>query len=119
MTEIITRGGTVFFSFTFYDENGDVAEVDSAELQLTYPGAGCYETEKLTLSQTGDNWTAEWPSAHSRPGFVDWIAVAKSGVYTLTQDGRFRLFGNRASLDHDSLPGGNTVSRYDYNGRFP
>jgi hypothetical protein len=112
-SSIVTRGSRVYFTFTFLDENEDAATVTSATLQLTWPGRDAYETTELTLSKTDDEWKAEWDSAPSRPGWVEYHAHALSGLDAqFTRDGRFRLRGNRANLDHDTLPRGSSLSDY-------
>jgi hypothetical protein len=103
---IVERGNTVYFAFTFYDENGDAANVDSAEMQITYPAGWGYETETVPLAQSGDEWTATWLSSRARPGWIEWHAHAQAAQYHLVHDGRFRLSGNKAGLDHDRLPAG-------------
>lgn len=108
---IVQRGNTAFFTFTFYDEDGEVAIVSSAELQLTYPGARDYETETVALSSSGTDWVGEWDTTKCRPGFVDYHAHAyAAGGIDYAQDGRFRVTANRASLDHDALPTSSTPS---------
>lgn len=112
---IVTRGNTTFFTFTFYDENGDVAIVASAQLQLTYPGGDNFATEELDLTSSGTDWTGQWASAKSRPGWVEYHAHAyDAGGIEYSQDGRFRLSGNRANLDHDPLPASGTGTDSDY-----
>lgn len=116
MTSVIVRGSTVYFSFEFIDENDDVAVCDSATLQLTWPGRDGYETETLTLTESDGAWLVEWDSAKSRPGWVQYHAHALAGAGTaqFARDGRFRLRGNRAGLDHDALPGGGEISDYEF-----
>jgi hypothetical protein len=111
----ITRGNSVFLAFTFYDEDDGIASVTSAEVQLTYMGRSDFVTETITLSHSGDEWKATWDSTAARPGWVDYHghALANDSVYT--QDGRFRLTGNRANLDHDTLPQSGASSD-DYGG---
>jgi hypothetical protein len=108
---IITRGNTAFFTFTFYDEDDEVAIVTSAELELTYPGADDFVTETLSLTNAGTEWKAEWDTSKARPGWVDYHAhgYAAGGV-NYGEDGRFKTRGNRANLDHDALPTSGTAS---------
>lgn len=110
---IVTRGNTTFMSFTFYDENGDLAVCDSAEVQLSYPGSVGYETELVALTDASNVWSGEWVSTHSRPGWVEYHAVGTNVSGSFASDGRFRLAGNRANLDHDALPTAGTVSDYE------
>jgi hypothetical protein len=109
--KIVNRGNTAFFTFTFYDENGDVAVCQSAELQLTYMGRTDYVTEKVTLSSSDNNWLGQWVSANAKAGWVQYHAHAYSSGTEFAEDGRFRVTGNRASLDHDPLPYGATRSK--------
>jgi hypothetical protein len=108
---IITRGNTVFFAFTFYDEDGEVAIVTSAELQITYPGADDFVTEKIALTNAGTEWKAEWDTSKARPGWIKYHAhgYAAGGV-NYGEDGRYRARGNSANLDHDALPASGTAS---------
>ena len=101
---VIVRGSKVYFSFQFFDENGDLADVDSAELQLTYPGRDKFETEALTLELAAGYWIAEWLTTPMRDGWLQYHAHAYSSGAELAQDGRVRIKGNRASFDHDILP---------------
>lgn len=112
---VVTRGSTVTFSFTFYDANDELATVTSATLQLTYPGLDDFVTETLTLTEGEDDaWAVEWDSSKSRPGWCEYHAHAMAqGIEdeaALTEDGRIRLTGNRAGLDHDALPTATTAS---------
>jgi hypothetical protein len=109
---IITRGNTVFLDFTFYDEDGVIAVVGSAEVQLTYPDANGWETEVVTLTNDSNVWSATWDSTAARPGWVSYHAHSVSGSFEYAQDGRFRLSGNHAGLDHDTLPTAGTQSDY-------
>jgi hypothetical protein len=112
-SSIVTRGSRVYFTFVFLDENEDVATVTSAKLQLTFAGREAYETTELTLTETDGEWKAEWESTPARPGWVEYHAHALSGLDAeMTRDGRFRLRGNRANLDHDALPRGSSSSDY-------
>lgn len=108
---VIWRGNTANFTFTFYDENGDVATCTSAELQLTYiGGSGDFETETLTLTSSGDNWVTTWDSTKAKAGWVEYHAHGYATATDYAQDGRFRLTANRASYDHDELPTNGTAS---------
>lgn len=100
----LSRGNTVFFTFTFYDENGSVAVCQTAALQLTYPGRSDYVTEEIDLSASGSTWTGEWDSSNAGPGWVQYHAHAYASGTQFAEEGRFRVRGNRASLDHDHLP---------------
>lgn len=104
------RGNTVFFTFTFLDQNGNVATCQSAALQLTYPGRSDYVTELITLQASGSTWTGQWTSANARSGWVQYHAHALSSGTQFAEDGRFKLNGNRAGLDHDALPTSATPS---------
>jgi hypothetical protein len=108
---VLTRGNTAFFSFTFYDEDGDIAIVASADVQVTYPGADDFVTETIALSSAGTAWAGEWDTSKSRAGWVEFHAhgYAAGGV-NYGDDGRFRVSGNRANLDHDALPTNATPS---------
>jgi hypothetical protein len=116
MAKIVTRGSKVYFSFTFYDENGDEAVVTSADLQLTYAGDSAYETETIALIVSDGEWHGEWDSTAARPGWVEYHAhaVAGGGSAHFATDGRFKLTGNRAGMDHDRLPNGRASSDYGF-----
>lgn len=109
---VITRGNTVFLNLTFFDEKGDVAIVTSAQVQFTYPGRLDFETETVDMTPAGvGGWKAEWDSSKARPDWVDYHAHAYAGGgVQYAQDGRFRITGSRASLDHDPLPQTGRVS---------
>jgi len=108
---IVTRGNTVFFTFTFYDEDGAVAIVASADVQLTYPGGTDFVTETLALQSSGNTWIGEWDSSKARPGWLEYHAHGyAAGGISYGDDGRLRLTGNRANLDHDALPTSATAS---------
>lgn len=107
----VTRGNTVTFAFTFYDEDGNLASVSSATLQLTYPGKLYEVTEALTLTEGDDDaWEATWDSSKSQPGWVKYHAHGIAGSYQYAEDGRFPLRGNAANIDHDALPDSGTPS---------
>ena len=109
---IVTRGDTTFFTFVFYDEDDNVAVVTSAKLQLTYPGVSDFVTEVLDLVGDDDTWSVSWRSASSRPGWVEFHAHAYAADdVEYDQDGRFRLTGNRANLDHEIMPTTGTASQ--------
>jgi hypothetical protein len=109
---VVTRGNTVFLSFTFYDEDGAVAVCTSAEVQLTYPGNRAFETETITLTNASNVWSGSWDSSHARAGWVEYHAHAVAAAGEYAQDGRFRLTANRANLDHDTLQPSGTLSDY-------
>lgn len=112
---VIVRGSRVYFSFTFYDEDGEEADCTSATLQLTYPAACGFETETLTLTESGSNWLVEWDSSKSKGGWVHYHAHALAGSSAeFAKDGRFRLKANRANYDHDALPNTGTPSDYQH-----
>lgn len=109
---VIARGNTVNFSFGFDDANGDAAEVDSATVTIVYPGLTTYQTRILTLTEdeADDLWKVTWSSSASRAGWVHYHAHAISGANELTEDGRFKVSANRASMQHEKL----TTGAYDY-----
>lgn len=105
MSDFITRGSTVTLSFVFFDENNDEAAVQSAQLELTYRQYDEYATQLLTLvNTTGNVWAVEWDSKKASPGWVDYHAHGVGLTSDFTEDGRFKLKGNRANLQHDRLP---------------
>jgi hypothetical protein len=106
---VITRGSTVFFALNFPDENGDVVSVDSATLTLVYPGLHEWQKETLTLvfDEDDDLWKITWDSAASRPAWVEYHAHAISDAIEYVRDGRIKVSGNRASMQHDKLTQGN------------
>jgi hypothetical protein len=103
------RGNTVNFAFSFLDSAGAVVEVDSATVTLVYPGLTTYQKETLTLVEDEDDdmWKVTWNSDLTRPAWVEFHAHAISGSTELTEDGRFKVSGNRASMQHDKLAQGN------------
>ncbi len=107
---VVTRGNTTFFTFPFYDEDDVLAILSSATVTLTYPGAIDFETETITLTNSDNTWVGEWDSSKSRPGWVEYHAHGLASGVSYDQDGRFRLTGNRANLDHDALPNSGTAS---------
>lgn len=118
---IITRGNTSFFSFVFYDEDGAVAIVGSADVQITYPGADDFVTETVALTSVDTAWETNWDSSKARPGWVEYHAhgYADGGI-SYGEDGRFYTRGNRANLDHTALPTSGTASSSamgDFNSR--
>lgn len=112
MPSVITRGNTVFFSFTFYDEDGEIAVCTSADLQVTYPANTGYETEVIELINASNVWSGEWDSSVARGG--TWVEYHVHGYATLgnyVQDGKFRLRGNAANIDHDEFE---TIGTHSY-----
>lgn len=113
---LITRGNTIFFDFTFYDEEDNLlSDITEAEVQLTYPGDWTWETETIVLTQSAPTvWSGSWDSTRARPG---WVEYHTHGVNALSEsfgeDGRWRLPANRANLDYSRLPTGGTVSDYE------
>lgn len=112
---VIARGNSVYFAFEFLTQDCAVADVDSATLTLVYPGSTEYQKEVLALTEDeGDGfWKVTWDSGKSRPGWVDYHAHAISGSNQLTEDGRFKVSANKASMQHDVLPV-SQPSLYDY-----
>lgn len=106
MAEVVVRGNTVYFSFTFYDADDGAADVDSATVQLEFAGRSGRTTKLITLTETGSAWTGEWDSTYAREGWVHYHAhcLSGSGAAQFAQDGRFKLTANRASYQHDVLP---------------
>ena len=116
MAEVLTRSNTVNLSFTFKDENGDTATVASATVQLVYPGRDELQTEAITLSQSGNNWTGTWDSSKSRGGWIEFTAKGTTSgnpATTYTEDGRFKTTGNKSNIQLTSLPEGQSSLR-DY-----
>ena len=114
MTDIVTRGNTISFSFSFLDNSGTAASVASATLQLEYPGRDCRETELLTLTESNGTWGTTWDSSKARKGWVNYHAHAiDDTAQSLTEDGRFKTDGNAAGYQHDRLPGSNS-NDYDF-----
>lgn len=111
MASVVTRGNTVSLSFTFKDANGDAANVASASVQLVFPGRDNLQAENITLTENSGAWEATWDSSVSRGGWIEFHAHAIASGNPSTsyvEDGRFKLIGNRAGLQHDVLPqGGN------------
>lgn len=112
---VIQRGNIVYFAFDFLDQNGDVADVDSATMTLVYPGLTEYQKEVLTLAQDEDDsmWKITWGSAKTRPAWVEYHAHAISSSDEFVRNGRFKVSGNMASMQHDKLPA-SQPSQYDY-----
>ena len=115
MTDIVTRGNTVNFSFSFLDSTGAAASVASATLQIEYPGRDRREkATAITLTESGSNWIGTWDSSVSRKGWVKYHAHAIDDTgAVLTEDGRLELSANMANYQHDTLPGASTTD-YDY-----
>lgn len=115
MDRSFARGATVALGpFTFTDAAGATVDCTSAELQLTYPGNVGFETEAATITEAvGHTWSGTWDSSKARPGWVTYHAhgVASSTDYVV--DGRFRLVGNIAGLDHDRIPTNGRQSDYE------
>ncbi len=111
---IFFRHNLVILTTTFYDLDGEVADVDTATLLLMYPAAGTSLTgtpsqwpfngddlTKATIEMTEDadthEWSGTWDSLVSQPGIVYWHAYT-SDTGTASQDGNFKLRGNYANL---------------------
>lgn len=114
MAAIRSRANTFKLAFAFLDENGDPASVASATCQLVWEGLDDYGTIALALLENAEDqtWDAAWDSSVARPGWVDYHAhaIGSSGD-SYTEDGRWKIAGNKASLQHDKLP--KTASNYD------
>lgn len=106
MAEVVVRGNTVYFSFTFYDADDEAADVDSATVQLEFAGRSGRTTKLITLTEVGSVWTGEWDSTSAREGWVNYHAhcLSGSGVAQFAKDSRFKLTANRANYQHDILP---------------
>lgn len=107
------RGSTVSFSFTFRDAAGAIVDADSATLTLVYPGSDLMQRQSVVLSDTDDVWSGTWDSSVARPSWIDYHAHALDGSVEYVIDGRFKLRGNAAGLQHDTLPV-SQPSQYDY-----
>lgn len=115
MTDIVTRGNTISFAFSFLDSAGENASITSATLQLEYPGRYDRETEQLTLTENSNGaWAVTWDSSKARKGWINYHASGIDGAsQVLAESGRFKTDGNDASYQHDRLPGTNNID-YDY-----
>jgi hypothetical protein len=86
--------------------------LNSAELELTYRRHDEYATETLTLANlSGNAWSTTWDCTKSSPGWVDYHAHGVGASSDFSEDGRFKLRGNRAGLQHDKLP---NITTNDY-----
>lgn len=108
---IVWRGNTVTLSFTFYDENDDIAICTSATVTLVYTGGtGDFETETLDLVNADNVWSVSWDSTAAKAGWAEYHAHAVASGISYAEDSRFRVRANRASYDHDTLPTTGTAS---------
>jgi hypothetical protein len=104
-TDVFRRGGTVFWSTTFYDVNNNVVQPDSATISLVFAD-GTSDTETATVAMTPPSppataWTAMWDSRGAlAPQEVTWsIHTGTSDpIPVAVEDGEFRLEANAANL---------------------
>jgi len=95
------RGGSVFFSVTFYDENNVVQQPASAFVNITYPDStGNRQTLQFALTQPvfpNVAWTGFLDTKNMGSGPVDW-SIHSSGFPDAVKDGTFVLTANSANL---------------------
>ena len=102
-TTVLRRGGTAFFTTTFYDENGNVVQPFSATINIVYPDQTSGGTDSALVDMVGPTgpavtWTAQWDSRIAGPGAVSWSIHSDPGPPFAVEDGEFVLKANPANL---------------------
>jgi hypothetical protein len=97
MTTVV-RGSTVTFKANFTDDAGLPINPAQASVFVSFPNpTGSRTTVELTLTQSGDDWTAQWDSGLSKPGTVSWSAHTKATTPAAAVDGTFEVTANPAN----------------------
>lgn len=102
-TTYLTRGTTIYFTTTFYDQNNNIVQPDSATINIVYPDQTSGGTDTATVNMTAPSapataWTAEWDSRAVGPGTVSWSLHSEPGPPYAVEDGSFVLTANPANL---------------------
>jgi hypothetical protein len=94
-TAIVVRGKTVQFSTTIYDLAGTVADPSDVTLYIRYPRGGSFETNEISMTKSGDTWSAIWSSVVSDAGRASWSI--RSIFPDAAEDGFLRITANSAN----------------------
>lgn len=97
MTTVV-RGSTVTFKANFTDDLGAPINPAQAAVFVSFPNpTGSRTTIELALTQSGNDWTAQWDSGVSKPGTVSWSAQTKATTPAAAVDGTFEVTANSAN----------------------
>jgi hypothetical protein len=100
-------GGTVFFSVSFLDQNGNPANPISAVVNLVYQAqGGGTKNVSISMSVTGFQWAASWVADSEAPvlaavGTV-YGSIQSSPLLPAVRDFQFFLSANPANLALDT-----------------
>jgi hypothetical protein len=97
MTTVV-RGSTVTFKANFTNEAGLPVNPAQASVFVSFPNpTGLRTTVEIALTQSGNDWTAQWDSGLSKPGTVSWSAHTKATTPAAATDGTFEVTANPAN----------------------
>lgn len=92
------RGATIFFDATTTDQRGSPAAPNSAVLTLIYQDTKHnWKTVLITMTIAGNVSSAQWDSAVSLPGTVNWSIKAIGSTLTIKKDGSLTLTAGPAN----------------------
>lgn len=98
----LNRGTTIYFSTTFYDENGEVTQPVAAFVSIACLDLNGNPLTVAPIAMTPPvigsiSWTANWDTRSIGTGNV-YYSIHTQGFPAAVEDGRFILSGNLANL---------------------
>ena len=96
--QAIIRGNTVLFTATFYDPDGVVMTVGSANVVVSFMTANVPQLVTISMTAIGTTWKATWDSSVADTGTVYWHVVS-AGQPAAADDGSFSITANAANVE--------------------
>lgn len=94
--DIFIRGNVVEFSTQFFDASNNPVVPDSVALTIvTAPQCSASQTIPLTMTNSGDTWTADWDTTGIPGGLIYW--AIKATAPHAADEGSFALATNPAN----------------------
>jgi hypothetical protein len=96
-TDVICRGSTVVFASTFYDENGNQTDPDSAELTVRVKQYGKLHGPFALAKDDDGVWKYSLSTEGYEPGTFYWCIKAAAVDREIVDQGYFLLQANPAN----------------------
>ncbi len=102
-TQVFWRGGTVYWTTTFYNPQGDVVQPSSATINVDAPapdGSRTQQSIAMTAPTDPDvvTWNAFLDTRGMGTGPVFWSIHTPTPIPVSVEDGTFNLTANAANL---------------------
>lgn len=96
--DIFPLGATVTLTATFTDAAGAITAPSAATARVSYrDAAGRRQVASMNLSQSGDEWSADWDSSVAAEGVIDVHARTAAPAPLSAINYQFQLQANRAT----------------------